>query len=308
MFEPAGDTPGEQKRVVERLNMKQRYQIEGAMGDLFMNDDGVGAFLVGIGATKPAISMLTLGQDPRFDLRETYFLIAGIAGVDPCAGTLGTVAWAKYVVDGNLAFDIDPREIPRDWDTGLFPLGANKPWEMPDRSEDGIYLKDELIELNGELRDWAYEQSKDIKLPDTDAMKALRLLYTEDEFARAAPQVIKGDILAAERFWHGKYHTEWARKWVKLWTEGKGTYVTTNMDDMGTLRGLQHLDKIGKADFSRVLVLRAASNFCMQAPGKTAVENMTAEGSEEDRYPGYLPSLEGLSMVCECVVKQLAQR
>ena len=57
----------------------------------------------------------------RFDLSHAYWVVAAIAGVDPNrASTVGSAAWAKYVVDGDLAYEIDAREIPSDWSTGLF--------------------------------------------------------------------------------------------------------------------------------------------------------------------------------------------
>ena len=85
LFEPTSDLPGEQKLFTDRMGFTETYEIPGALGDLFMNSDGVGALLLGIGATKPAISLMALGYDERFDMRNTYFLIAGIAGVNPQA-------------------------------------------------------------------------------------------------------------------------------------------------------------------------------------------------------------------------------
>jgi purine nucleoside permease len=47
--------------------------------------------------------------DGKFDLRNTYFLLAGIAGVDPAQGTLGSAHWARFAVDGGLQNEIDAR-------------------------------------------------------------------------------------------------------------------------------------------------------------------------------------------------------
>jgi purine nucleoside permease len=47
-----------------------------------------------------------------FDLKKTYFLSAGIAGVNPHYGTLGTVAFAQYAVQVGLQYQLDSREIP----------------------------------------------------------------------------------------------------------------------------------------------------------------------------------------------------
>jgi purine nucleoside permease len=42
------------------------------------------------------ITALTLSS--KFDLRSTYFLVAGIAGINPYHGTLGTAAFARFSV------------------------------------------------------------------------------------------------------------------------------------------------------------------------------------------------------------------
>ncbi|MDA0346067.1 MAG: purine nucleoside permease [Verrucomicrobia bacterium] len=302
LFEPVGEIPGEQTLFKERLGFSESYEIPGAMGKLFINSDGVGALLLGIGATKPAISLMALGYDERFDLRHTYFLIAGIAGADPHVTSIGSVAWARFAVDGNLAFEIDSREIPAHWPTGLFPLGSNEPYEIPYRGEDGVFLKDEVFELNDGLKNWAYQLTKDVLLQDSECMREGRALYTDTPAAMKAPCVLLGDVLASERFWHGKYFTEWAERWVKLWTEGKGTFAMSTMEEMGALRGFAVLKDQGKLEFDRIMVVRSASNFCMQPPSKTAVENITSKESEEDRFPAYLPSLENLYRVASVVV------
>jgi purine nucleoside permease len=53
-----------------------------------------------------------LGMDPRFDLTHAYWIVAAIAGVDPNKASVASAAWANYVVDGDLAYEIDAREIP----------------------------------------------------------------------------------------------------------------------------------------------------------------------------------------------------
>ncbi len=41
---------------------------------------------------------MALVLNPIFDLTKTYFFIAGIAGINPHCGTLGSVNFAEYVV------------------------------------------------------------------------------------------------------------------------------------------------------------------------------------------------------------------
>ncbi len=58
-------------------------------------------------------------------------LVAGIAGVNPYEASVGSAAWAEWIVDGDLGFEIDAREIPAAWPTGFVPLGKAFPYEEP---------------------------------------------------------------------------------------------------------------------------------------------------------------------------------
>ncbi len=72
--------------------------------DLFFNPkSGVLGMVTGEGTANSTSAVMELGMDPRFDLKHAYWVVAGIAGVDPAAASLGSAAWAQYVVDGDLA-------------------------------------------------------------------------------------------------------------------------------------------------------------------------------------------------------------
>src|SRR5580698_11284687 len=134
MFEvgaDTGDSPGELQYWVERNHLDKVLPLPQAYHDLRMNRDGVLAVLTGVGTAKAAGSIMALGLDPRFDLRHAYWIVAGIAGVDPADASLGSAAWAEWVVDGDLAYEIDGREIPADWKTGYVPLRKSVPYEQP---------------------------------------------------------------------------------------------------------------------------------------------------------------------------------
>jgi purine nucleoside permease len=135
-------------------------------------------------------------------------------------------------------------------------------------------------------------------------MRARRAEYTEAA-ARRAPAVIKGDTISSGTYWHGRLMNEWANGWVRYFTEGQGNYVTTAMEDSGTLQALTWLKKARKVDLNRVLVLRTASNFDSQRPGITAAESLaeTKIGS----YTAYLPSLEAAHRVGSAAVRELVK-
>ena len=57
---------------------------------------------------------------------------------------------------------------------------------------------------------------------------------------------------------------QWANDWVKYHTGGQGNYVTTGMEDTGTLQSLTFLSKAGRVDLNRIMVLRTASDYDQQ--------------------------------------------
>ena len=62
--------------------------------------------------------MTALTLSSEFDLTKTYFLIAGIGGINPKIATLGSVTFAKYAVQVALQYEFDAREIPDNYTTG----------------------------------------------------------------------------------------------------------------------------------------------------------------------------------------------
>ncbi len=300
MFEigaDTGDKPGELQYWVERNRLDQVLPFPQGFHDLRTNGEGVLAVLTGMGTAKAAGSIMALGLDPRFDLRKAYWIVAGIAGVDPADASLGSAGWAEWVVDGDLAYEVDGREIPADWSTGFVPLGKATPYELPRNGDRG-----EVYHLNPALTDWAFKLTENVKLDDTTEMRKDRAAYASAN-ARRPPFVLKGDTISASTFFSGVKMSEWAERWVKYYTDGKGNYVTTGMEDTGTLSSLQMLAKAGRVDWNRVMVLRTASDFDQPPPGMTAAQNLarTAGG----QFVGFLPALETAWRVGNTVVQEI---
>ena len=301
MFErgaDTGDEPGEFQYWVEREKLDRVYPFPQGYRDLRMNRQGVLGIVTGVGTAKAAATITALGSDPRFDLRKAYWVVAGIAGIDPADGSLGSAAWAEWVVDGDLAHEIDAREIPADWKTGYVPLRKSKPYELPRPPDEG-----ESYRLNPGLVEWAFQLTRDVKLDDTEDMRKRRAEYAEPN-ARRPPFVLKGDTLSSMTFWHGKLLSQWANDWVKYQSDGKANYVTSAMEDTGTMQALTFLGKAGRADLDRVLVLRTASNFDQQRPGVSAAESLAE--TRIGHYSAYLPALEAAWRVGHVVVEELA--
>ena len=309
MFERGNDTgdgPGEFQLWVQRLPLADSLAFPQGYRQLRYNQElGVLGMVTGVGTAKAAASVMALGMDPRFDLSKAYWVIAGIAGIDPEDASTGSAAWAEWLVDGDLSHEIDTREIPEDWTTGYLPLRKAKPYEqpVPQQNEGAVY------QLNSGLVNWAYDLTKDITLMDNEEIQEMRALYQEDyPQAQHPPKVMKGDQLAAMTYWHGKLLNDWANQWTKYWTEGKGNFVTSAMEDTGTLQSLTFLDKAGKVDVDRVLVLRTGSNFTMQYPGVSAAESLAGEKLKGGGYSAFIPAIEAAYSVGSVVVKELVEQ
>jgi len=300
--ELTGDRPGEFQLWVERLPLDRQFDFPLGEYPLRGNADGVLGVCVGGGIANAAASVMALGLDPRFDLSRAYWLIAGIAGGDPEDVSLGSAVWARHVVDGDLLYEIDAREIPADWPYGLIPLGGDRPAQTPQDIYTGWTLDTVHFALDEGLARWAWERTRNHALPDSEVFDPLRRLYTEQRAARQPPAVRLGDTLSSSTYWHGALMNRWANDWVKLYAGAGAEFMTTNMEDSGTLTALGRLGRSGLVDPSRVLVLRTVSNFSMPPAGKSADWSATAP------YPGNgLPALEAAFRVGRIVVDALVE-
>jgi purine nucleoside permease len=180
-------------------------------------------------------------------------------------------------------------------------LDKHRPYELPLAAPD--YDNGQVFRLDPGLVGWAYQFTKDTPLADNEMMAKRRATYTETPKAQRPPFVMIGANLASSTFWHGKLMNEWANAWVRYHTQGQANYVTTAMEDTGTLLSLTNLSHAGKVDIRRVLVLRTASNYDMQWPGATAAESLA--GEKLGIYAAYRPSLEAAYQVGRRVVHEL---
>lgn len=296
--EDTGDQAGEFQLWKERRNLDTKFPFPHAFHDLYYNEEsGILGMVTGIGTAKAAISTMALGLDQRFDLSQSYWLVAGIAGIDPEDASIGSAAWSAYLVDGDLGHEIDAREIPDDWETGFFARYTGGPYD-PDRPDP----TGELFVTNKAMRDWAYELTKDVELPDNPAITEERSHFTEHPNAQLPPFVLKGGHIAAMTFWHGALMNEWANKWVSYWSDGETDFVTSAMEDTGSYQAITYLDNIGRVDKDRFLVLRAGSNYTMPPPGVSAAEYLLGEN---EGYAGLDAALESLYIVGSVVIDEL---
>ena len=299
--EDTGDTPGEYQLWVEREHLDQILPLPAGYHHVRLNKDGVLGILTGVGTAKAAASVMAVGLDPRFDLSKAYWLVAGIGGGDPADVSLGSSVWADHVLDGDLAYEIDARQIPENWPTGYVPLRKATPYEQPVRDQ----LEGELYPLNSELVAWAFRLTKYILLQDSDSLRAARARFAGFPNALKPPFVTRGDTLSSSTFWHGSKMDEWANAWTRYYTAGKGNYMVSAMEDTGTMQALTFLSQAGRVDLQRVLILRTVSNYDREPPGTSAADSLKSMIS--GNYSAYFPALEAAQIVGDKVVRDIVE-
>ncbi len=234
--------------------------------------------ITGEGKSHAAASIMGLGFDRRFDLSRAYWLVAAIAGVDPNKASVASTAWAKFIVDGDLSYQIDAREIPAGWSTGYVPLGRSRPYQPPPQpfNSNGVQ---QVYQLNASLADFAFGLTASVVLPDDTNLQQVRAGYPTYPNALKPPFVLEGDDLAADTFWTGDLLNSWAEKWISYWTVGRGSFAMGDFEDAAIGQALQFLSQVGRADKNRLLVLRGGSDYTVQPRGKTPAQFLATENS-----------------------------
>ncbi|AKJ30382.1 purine-nucleoside phosphorylase [Caldimonas brevitalea] len=297
MFEPEA-TPW-----ISPFALTQAVPVPGLSQDapaLRCNTDDVCLLTTGMGHANAAASTLAVTLDPRFDLRKTYFLIAGIAGIDPAQGTLGTAAWARWLVDVGIAHEIDAREMPPSWRTGYFGIMTRGPGEKPK-----FDYRTEAFRLDEALLQKALELSRGVTLEDSAEARAYRRRYREPA-AHHPPRVTQCDTLAGDTWWHGHKLGQHARDWTRLLTDGEGVYCTTQQEDNATYNALARAAAAGRVDLKRLAVLRTGSNFDRPYPGQSAYQSLMA--STQGQTGGFVPATRNLERAGGALVRDIVAR
>ncbi|KAF7561462.1 hypothetical protein G7046_g2683 [Stylonectria norvegica] len=237
-------------------------------------DGSICQLTVGEGEINSAATLMALVLSRKFDLRETYFLLAGIGGVNPRRGTLGSVALVRYAVQVALQYEIDSRSIPDDWPTGYISYGRSYPHEYP-----CITYGTEVFELNAQLQEVAYALASKAVLADAEGPKLYRALYSEMgeayEMATQSPSVIKCDSATSDVYYSGRRLSEAFENTTTVWTNGTGVYCMSAQEDNATLEVLVRAAVDDLVDFGRVIVLRTGSNFDRPPPGRSDWQHLT---------------------------------
>ncbi|KAF8317373.1 purine nucleoside permease-like protein [Clavulina sp. PMI_390] len=224
------------------------------------------------GEINSAASVTALWLSPLFDLTQTYFLIAGDAGISPKVGTLASVAFARFAVQVALQYEIDAREIEPGWTTGYVPQGATAPGQFPT-----FLYGTEVYELNEPLRQRAISVAKKAILNDSADAQTYRNLYKNNSAYAVAvkkPEVIACDTATSDNWWSGALLGAAFENITKVLTGNEGNYCTTQQEDNAVLGALIRGAVAKKVDFTRIMSLRTGTDFDRPPPGMSAADNL----------------------------------
>jgi len=236
-------------------------------------DGSVCQLTTGESEINAASTISALVHSPLFDLTKTYFMIAGIAGINPKYGTLADVAFSKYAVQVALQYEFDAREIPDNYTTGYIPQGSYAPNQYP----ESIYGT-EVFEVNEALRDLAVGFASKAKLVDSTSAAAYRAHYASAagiyNAATKSPSIIKCDVATSDVYFSGALLGEAFENTTTLFTNGSGIYCMTAQEDNATLEALVRAAVHKTVDFARVIIMRTASDFDRPYFGESVEDNL----------------------------------
>jgi purine nucleoside permease len=259
------------------------------------NRSGVCIVTTGIGHSNAAASITALVFSRMFDLSNTYFIVAGVAGIDPAQGTLGSAAWARYLVEFGLQWEIDAREIPPEWTSGYLGIYAANPTQKP-----RLESRTEVFQLNEALLGHAYALSRHVPLADSAPAQAARAKFTAAP-ANRPPAVLQCDTASADTWFSGTRLGQRASEWTKILTDGRGVFCTAQQEDNATYEALRRGATAKLVDLDRVAVLRAGSNFLRPYEGQSSADNLLSYAAQG----GFAIALENLYRAASPLVRQI---
>ncbi|KAL1604940.1 hypothetical protein SLS60_004481 [Paraconiothyrium brasiliense] len=251
-------------------------------------DGSICQIVTAMGEINAAVTITSLFLSPLFDLKSTYFLVAGVGGINPEVATLGSVTLARYAVQVALQYEFDPRELPANFSTGYVPQGSYEPNVYP-----GSIYGTEVFEVNDALRKLAAGFARTAVLNDSAEAVAYRALYDTPEGTYEAgtqpPSVVECDVTTSDNWFSGRLLGEAFANYTKVLTNGTGVYCNTAQEDNATLEALLRGHIAGLVDFSRIIIMRTASDMDRPYPGEAATTNMWYSNQG-----GYPPALKNL--------------
>ena len=209
---------------------------------------------------------------------------------------MGSAAWARWLVDWGIQWELDAREKPRGLAAAITGIETQGRREKP-----GLELRHRAVPAR--RGGWCGAPSRcraAVKLADSAAAKVARAAYPPP--ASRPPSVIRCDTLSGDTWWSGSKLGERAEAWTRMLTDGKGRYCTTQQEDNAVYEALKRGDAAGLVDTKRVAVLRAGSDFDRPAPGGSSADNLLDYAEQG----GFVPALANLVRAGKPLVNEIA--
>jgi purine nucleoside permease len=259
------------------------------------NPSEVCVVTTGMGHSNAAASITALVFSRLFDLSHTYFIVTAVGGIDPAQGTLGSTAWARYLVEFGLQWEIDAREIPPGWTTGYLGIETTSPTQKPP-----LEYGTEIFQLNEALVRKASALSRDVPLADSAQAQATRAKFAYPP-ANLPPSVLQCDTASGDTWFSGTLLGQRARAWTKILTDGRGVFCTAQQEDNAIYEALRRGATARLVDPDRIAVLRAGSNFLLPYDGQSSADNLLNYAAQG----GFPIALENLYRTASPLVQQI---
>lgn len=107
-------------------------------------------------------------------------------------------------------------------------------------------------------------------LNDSSSAAAYRATYGYAP-ANQPPAVVQCDTGTSNNYWSGSVLGDAYSNYTLLMTNGTGLYCATQQEDNAILEAMTRGDLIGKIDFSRIAIMRTASDFDRAPPTEDEV-------------------------------------
>ena len=228
----ASDGSGELGRWLDGYDeFAHEVSVSGVPTPVRITDHGVGVTATGIGPTRAGVSVAALLATDVLDTDDTYLLTAGVAGISPHAGTVGSVVFADHIVNWDAKMRYDGGTTVEPWGFG------------PSQS----------YELNTSLVTAVRGAADDVDLRDSAPAREHRMKYDAPP-ATDPPQLETGTSVAGADFWYGHTRATAVESLVSRYDAG--TYATTECEGFATAVACE---RFGALD--RYLSIRAGSNF-----------------------------------------------
>ena len=136
----------------------------------------------------------------------------------------------------------------------------------------------EVFEVNADLRAVAVQLARTGTLKDTVEAQEYRLNYVSKdsvyEAATQPPSVVECDVATSDVYYSGNILSSAFDKISAVWTNGSAHYCNSAQEDNATLEALLRASLHKLVDFSRIIVMRTASDYDRPAPDESAAYHL----------------------------------